>query len=126
MSLTPSLLFLPSLLLPITVFLLTLLYTRAFLTPLSRIPGPFYARFTSLPYRILCVKGTSNAAVTRWVERYGNVVRVAPDVVLFAGKEGVRKVLVEEDLEKARIYESYRRRWDVTYVIFLFEWRMWG
>jgi len=71
----------------------------------------------------------------RLFEKYGSVVRVgqyppqvqvsrrthsdtdcdaAPNLVIFAEKDAIQKIVVEEDFKKAPIYEAMRQNPDVT------------
>jgi hypothetical protein len=48
----------------------------AFTGPLSKVPGPFYARFTALPWIIENLTGNSMNVVADLFEKYGPVVRI--------------------------------------------------
>lgn len=48
---------------------------NAFTGPLAKIPGPFSARFTVLPWVIDLLKGEQHYRGDRYLAKYGKVVR---------------------------------------------------
>lgn len=55
-----------------------------FFHPLSRFPGPLLHRVSRLPYVYRLVKGTLTLDALEMHQRYGDIVRVAPDELFFA------------------------------------------
>jgi hypothetical protein len=47
-----------------------------FTGPLAKIPGPFYARFTQIPWLISAMTGEAMNTCPELFKRYGEVVRV--------------------------------------------------
>lgn len=105
----------------------------AYTGPMSRIPGPFLAKFTVLPWMYECVTGNMANVAPIHFKRYGDIVRIgkfssrdleseistdlprtAPREVLVAEKQAIHKIVVEEDLKKAPIYEAIREERHVT------------
>lgn len=80
----------------------------AFTGPLAKIPGPFYAKFTEMPWMMRAVSGEQMNTGPEMIKRYGPVIRVAPNLAIFADKVGVRKILLEADLKKSPLYDSMR------------------
>lgn len=52
---------------------------NAFFHPLRKYPGPFFAGVTRAYYLYWDVGGRSHWKVKEWHEKYGDVVRIAPD-----------------------------------------------
>ncbi|EGO58069.1 hypothetical protein NEUTE1DRAFT_82239 [Neurospora tetrasperma FGSC 2508] len=80
------------LLLPFLIFLLHNLIYKPLTSPLSSLPGPLYTKFTSLVLKYHELRANR----TRWIHalhlRYGPVVRIAPNEVSFASREGVKEI----------------------------------
>ena len=72
----------PSLAVLLAVFSAYLLWRvlyRLFFHPLSKIPGPWWARFTRIPYWIANIRGSSIFFMHRLHDKYGPVVIFSPD-----------------------------------------------
>ena len=54
-----------------------------FLSPLSKVPGPKLWAITQFPYSRLLVSGQGHKRMQKLHEKYGDVVRVAPNQVAF-------------------------------------------
>jgi hypothetical protein len=48
----------------------------AFSGPLSKIPGPFYAKFTNVPWIYQNISGNSMNVIAGHFEKYGPVIRM--------------------------------------------------
>jgi hypothetical protein len=55
---------------------LVLMLKMAYTGPLSKIPGPWYGKFTSIPWMIENVTGNSMNVMPKLFEKWGDVVRV--------------------------------------------------
>ncbi|ROV94286.1 hypothetical protein VMCG_08645 [Cytospora schulzeri] len=79
----------PAVALPILVAVLLAGYVIAsiiynlFLSPLSKIPGPKLWAISQFPYSYLMVSGEGHKRMQKLHEKYGDVVRVAPNQVAF-------------------------------------------
>ncbi|TEA16783.1 Cytochrome P450 monooxygenase FUS8 [Colletotrichum sidae] len=104
--------------LPTTLGLVTLTYLVfklakvlwiGFAGPLSKVPGPWTARLTALPWLGTVAKGKSFELGIQYNRHYGGIVRIAPDLVLVSDAKAVHEILVEKDLRKSIIYEKFRQ-----------------
>jgi hypothetical protein len=50
--------------------------SRAFIGPLSKVPGPFYMKFTAVPWAITCINGEQMNVAPELFKKYGNIIRV--------------------------------------------------
>lgn len=57
--------------------------------PLQKIPGPFLARFSGLWRNIRYFRGTWHDDVLKLHEKYGPVVRIAPNEVSFVDRKAL-------------------------------------
>lgn len=57
-----------------------------FLSPLSRFPGPFWARLTDLWHVRLVRSGYEHTTVYALHEKYGSVVRIGPSKLCVLGR----------------------------------------
>ncbi|KAB8542089.1 hypothetical protein FH972_025552 [Carpinus fangiana] len=79
-----------------TTFLIFVVLTRvlytAYCTPLSRVPGPWYAPFTNIPLKIAVLGGRRAFHVHNLHSRYGSVVRISPNELAICDTEGFNKI----------------------------------
>ncbi|KAF4954952.1 hypothetical protein FSARC_11981 [Fusarium sarcochroum] len=80
-----------------------------FTGPLSKVPGPFWNKLSPLPWRLAFLKGTAPFLAQKLHRKYGDVVRVTPNLVLVSDPVSVHKILVQWDLHKSPLYEKYRQ-----------------
>lgn len=66
---------------------------KAFLGPLSKVPGPRWRAFSMLPHLRRMWLGDEAASVVRLHREYGPVVRLAPDLVSFIGTSQTWKTI---------------------------------
>ncbi|EHA46546.1 cytochrome P450 3A9 [Pyricularia oryzae 70-15] len=82
---------------------------KAYRSPLSRIPGPWYAPLTTMHLRW----GFSTGEIWKLVERshkaYGPIVRLGPRQVWVADKDALKEILVKVDLPKVAMYSEISR-----------------
>lgn len=91
-------------LLAVVVLMLRPIFLAAFSsTPLNKIPGPWYARYTSLHLRYLFARGTIWKFVETAHEKYGDVIRLGPRQVWVADKASMTDILAKTDLPKVYI-----------------------
>lgn len=55
------------------------LFYNLLLHPLRKYPGPFFAGSTRAYYLFYDVRGLSHWKVNEWHQKYGPVIRIAPD-----------------------------------------------
>jgi hypothetical protein len=68
------------------VYLVSLAIYRIYLDPLSGFPGPKIAAFTSYYLQGYTLKGQRAAILKEMHDKYGEVVRVAPNQLSFIGE----------------------------------------
>lgn len=76
------------------VLLVTIVIYRRYLSPLSTIPGPFWASFSRLWHLRITVQGNQNEQLTEAHEKYGHFVRLANNEVSVSHPDAVRKILL--------------------------------
>lgn len=86
---------------------------QQFFSPLAKIRGPFAASLTPI-WKILALrKGNWHETILELHERYGNVVRIAPDEVIVSDPSAVRDIYVSHDYLKV----SPLVRMDLAFVL---------
>ncbi|KAI0775560.1 cytochrome P450 [Trametes elegans] len=73
-------------------FLLTVAIYRLWFAPLARLPGPKVTAITRLPLMYHEFRGNRRLWIHGLHQRYGPVVRVAPDEVSFATREAAKEI----------------------------------
>ncbi len=76
----------------VTVF--TLFVKRRYFSPLSDIPGPFFASFTRLWQVITMVEGNSLLVFYDLHQKYGPFVRVAPNEISVSHPDAPKQLLL--------------------------------
>lgn len=79
----------------VLVLLVTTLAWRRYLSPLSGVPGPFWASVTRLWYVKLIIDGDQNVQLSRLHRKHGHFVRLAPNEVSVTHPEAVKKILLQ-------------------------------
>ncbi|KAK7742134.1 hypothetical protein SLS53_004720 [Cytospora paraplurivora] len=82
----------PIILIPALLILTTLFITHRLRSPLSRVPGPWYTLFTSLPLRWHEFHANRTRHIHALHLRHGPVVRIAPGEVSFSSAAGVKEI----------------------------------
>ncbi|KAI9682446.1 MAG: hypothetical protein M1829_000238 [Trizodia sp. TS-e1964] len=91
------------------VLLLAKITYNLFFHPLRNVPGPFIAKFTSLWLVALEIAGFRMQTVHALHEKYGPVVRVAPNEVAFADAQAARTIYGQgTPFMKTRYYSVFR------------------
>ncbi|KAJ5741103.1 cytochrome P450 [Penicillium malachiteum] len=95
------------------VFLLISKYVlgvnRAIKSPLSRIPGPWYAPLTTLHLSYAFSKGTIWKDVEKAHRKYGPIFRLGPRQVWISDMEAMKAILMTVDLPKVTMYAEISR-----------------
>lgn len=65
---------------------------NVFFHPLSRFPGPTWGRFTRIPFWIKGLKGTQVYFIHSLHEKYGSVVRIAPDELSYTDAQAWKDI----------------------------------
>jgi hypothetical protein len=128
---TRSAMLLPSLPLVCLFALLVAVYTvttliRCLASPLRKIPGPFPSLFTSLALKYHELQADRTRYIHDLHKRYGPVVRIAPNEVVFTGLEAVREIYgsAGSGFDKTEFYNIFRifgRRFVWTSAVYLGE-----
>lgn len=82
-----------------------ILFKRAYLSPLRKIPGPWLNKFTDLPSIIIAIKGTKSPSTHQLFLKYGNVVRTGPNTVAFNTVDSM-KIIYGQAWEKGTFYDA--------------------
>ncbi|KAL3419851.1 p450 monooxygenase [Phlyctema vagabunda] len=78
---------------------------RAYLGPLTKVPGPSWWKFSSWSWRLIQAKEIQMNISPELLNKYGDVVRLAPNMVIVAGKDTIYKIVVDDDLKKGPAYD---------------------
>ncbi|KAM0405687.1 hypothetical protein ACHAQC_000775 [Fusarium culmorum] len=76
-----------------------------FLSPVSHIPGPWYARITKLPLQYATFKRRRTEYTTRLLDKYGPIVVIAPDQV-HTKDEAAMKIIYDRSSTKTSFYSA--------------------
>ncbi|TQV92709.1 Cytochrome P450 [Cordyceps javanica] len=63
-----------------------------FRNPISKVPGPWYTHFTALPNQMSMFKGFTPGHAHKLHQRYGRIVRTAPNEISIAEIDDIKKV----------------------------------
>ena len=91
---TPSTMEWPAIAVAGVVALLTIVAYRRYLSPLSSVPGPFWASFSRFWHVYITIQGNQNEQLTEAHEKYGPFVRLANNEVSVSHPDAVKKVLL--------------------------------
>ncbi|KAJ5749387.1 cytochrome P450 [Penicillium nucicola] len=94
---------------PVLFFYYILGVVRAVRSPLSHIPGPWYAPLTTLHLNYAFAKGTIWKNVERSHVKYGPIFRLGPRQVWTSDKEALKVILMTTDLPKVTMYAEISR-----------------
>ncbi|KAI8144332.1 cytochrome P450 [Fennellomyces sp. T-0311] len=91
----------------LTAYFVTSKLYDAFLGPLSGIPGPFKHKFYGLRYTldIEDPPGSSYEKILALQDKYGEVVRTAPNSIVISNKNMLRQILYKDDIPKGPAYK---------------------
>ncbi|TQN73534.1 putative sterigmatocystin biosynthesis P450 monooxygenase [Colletotrichum shisoi] len=90
--------------------LLAVYLVRCISSPLWKFPGPRISAFTSLPLKWHELRANRTKYIHRLHQRYGPVVRVAPDEVCFASYEAVKEIYCSggSGYDKTEFYDLFK------------------
>jgi cytochrome P450 len=77
--------------------------------PLRHIPGPFFASLSAAPLFLQSVQGNRANWIMRQHQKYGPVIRIAPDKVCVSSDEGV-KLIYSNKASKSHAYDTFKFR----------------
>ena len=83
---------------------------RALSSPLNKIPGPWYAKFTSAVLKWYEFQARRTIYVHSLHLRYGPTVRIAPNEVAFASASAVKEIYCSggSGYDKTEFYDLFR------------------
>ncbi|KAK6331928.1 hypothetical protein TWF718_002465 [Orbilia javanica] len=94
----------------LTTYSLTNAIYQLYFSPLSKIPGPWYAAVSPAFYLITCIRGNTIYSWDRLHSQYGPYVRVAPSVIMICDPESAKKIHSSSDVfRKGSWYENSER-----------------
>jgi hypothetical protein len=82
---------------------------KAWRSPLSQLPGPWYAPFTNIHLQYLFSRGTVPQYIDAAHARYGPVMRLGPCQVWISDKAAMKEILSTVDLPKVAMYAEISR-----------------
>lgn len=74
-------------------------------SPVRHIPGPFWSRVTTIPYRLATFKARRSAYAHKLIEEYGPIVIIAPDQV-HTNDEAAMKIIYDRSSIKTSFYSN--------------------
>ncbi|KAL7268966.1 hypothetical protein RUND412_008386 [Rhizina undulata] len=87
------------------VWLLGVIMYRLYFHPLSKYPGPFLAKITSLPALYHAIRGDRHLVAYEAHKKYGRYVRLSPNFVAVNSKEGLKEIYgVNKNVQKPHFY----------------------
>lgn len=101
------------------IALLGYLLGSGLLSPLSKVPGPWYTRFTSLWIKHQEFTANRRLSVHRLHQIYGPVVRLSPNEVSFTSLDAIKEIYASRGsgYDKTEYYDLFRQ-FGIKYVIF--------
>ncbi|KAK3302198.1 cytochrome P450 [Chaetomium strumarium] len=102
---------LSSLLIPVSLILLAVSILRqAIVSPLNKLPGPWYARFTSLVLKWHEFRANRTRFIHELHLQYGPAVRVGPSEVAFASAAAVKEIYCSggSGYDKTEFYDLFK------------------
>jgi cytochrome P450 len=93
-----------------TAYLVARIVYNLYFHPLARFPGPFAHRATRLAYLRRYLKGTLPRDLLSFHDRYGPIVRIAPDELAFNDPEAWRAIYGHKTEEFPKVQAFYRPR----------------
>ncbi|OMJ18360.1 Versicolorin B desaturase, partial [Smittium culicis] len=78
-----------------------------FVDPLRKIPGPWYARFTSFPTMFALMRGEATTYFQSLHDKYGPIVRACPNEASVANTKEFKKIMASYRYRKSEIYEGF-------------------
>jgi hypothetical protein len=99
----------PACALAIAVTWASTIFIRALRSPVSKIPGPGYSKFTELWLMIQEFTGNRRLYIHQLHRRYGPVVRLGPNEVSFTSLEAVKEIYTSggSGYDKTELYNLF-------------------
>ena len=82
---------------------------KAIASPLSALPGPSYAPWTTFHLKYFFARGTIWKYVQKGHAKYGPVMRLGPRQIWVSDKDALKDILVTTDLPKVSMYAEISR-----------------
>ncbi|OMJ21574.1 Versicolorin B desaturase [Smittium culicis] len=79
----------------------------AFFDPLRKIPGPWYARFTKIPFNLALLTGEDTRYHQSLHDKFGPISRVSPNSVSVANTKEYKRLFASYKFRKGEIYEGF-------------------
>ncbi|PVU95684.1 hypothetical protein BB559_002650 [Furculomyces boomerangus] len=76
----------------------------AFFDPLKKVPGPWWSRFTGIPYALTRINGEISRYSVKLHDQYGPIVRVAPNQISVSKSKDIKFVLASYRYPKSKEY----------------------
>jgi len=94
----------------VSAFLVTRLIGQSLLSPLRKVPGPWYAQFTSVVLKYHELRANRTQYLHRLHLHYGSVVRIAPNEVAFASASSVKEIYCSggSGYDKTEFYDLFQ------------------
>ncbi|PNS17744.1 Isotrichodermin C-15 hydroxylase [Sphaceloma murrayae] len=88
--------------LPPVMYLVVYAIYNLFINPLKTYPGPTFNAISRIPYALMLARGNSSRDIMAMHDKYGDVVRVAPDELAFADPRAWKDIFSQRngDIEK--------------------------
>jgi hypothetical protein len=67
-------------------------FYRSLVTPLAKVPGPWYTLFTAVWLKANEYKGDRRLYIHDLHQRYGRIVRIGPNEVSFASTDAIKEI----------------------------------
>ncbi|KAB8205575.1 cytochrome P450 [Aspergillus parasiticus] len=101
-----------------SILLVGLYLFKRLSSPLAKVPGPWYTKFTSLCLKYHEFTATRRLFVHRLHKKYGSVVRLAPNEVSFASLDAIREIYASggSGYDKTEYYDLFRQ-YDIKYAM---------
>lgn len=84
---------------------------QGLLSPLSKIPGPWYTRFTSLWLKYQEFTANRRESIHALHKRYGPVVRLGPNEVSFTSLDAIKEIYASggSGYDKTEFYSLFKQ-----------------
>ncbi|KAF2469067.1 benzoate 4-monooxygenase cytochrome P450 [Lindgomyces ingoldianus] len=99
-----------SFVLVVVVYVFTRLIYNAFFHPLSKVPGPLFARVSGIPSWYRAMKGDRHIWLWQLFQIYGDRIRVGPNTVLFCDPDAYKDIYnTKANVQRSGFYTAWRR-----------------
>ncbi|KAK8038259.1 Cytochrome P450 family protein [Apiospora phragmitis] len=92
----------------IVTYVVTIVVYRLYFHPLSKYPGPFWAKITDAYQLYHAWKGDRHLEFWRNHEKYGKIVRFGPNCLSFNSNRALKTIYgFKSNVRKAEFYEAF-------------------